>query len=313
MKRWFLKGNSRRYFRIDMPVRVFIAPSSPIKDREIFATGIDYFPPVIKLLLEKQKYDTLYWVDRIQDQKELISELFSEIINCIEFFGQGAEKISRGLSPKYDASYWLSIQEKTHGFTKINALHKSSPKTYQYFKHIEEKYLVFLKAMTRSIAKSTPQHFEAEPEMPYAFKIEEILDTFKKNQFANIPLVQAIASLCAYMDTYLNAYRQINDDNSLRLYPDQWKEAQANVSASGLAMLFTKRFREFEKVDVFFFFPKEERILQFDGTVVDIRSINNAYKERIAVNFDFPNGQEQDFLQTKIQEFELNEAVDYLL
>ncbi|MDX1795577.1 MAG: PilZ domain-containing protein [Hydrogenovibrio sp.] len=311
MKRWFLKGNSRRYFRIDMPARVFIAPSSPIKDREIFATGIDYFPPVIKLLLEKQKYDTLYWVDRIQDQKERISDLFQEVMGCIEFFGQGAEKISRGINPKYDAAYWLSVHQQTHGFTKSKILEKSSPKTYQYFNHIEEKYLVFLKAMIRSIDKSTPQHFEAEPEMPYAFKIEEILDTFNQEKFAHIPLVQAIVSLCAYMDTYLNAYRQINDDNLLRLYPDQWPEVQANVSASGLAMLFTKRFREFEKVDIFIFFPTEERILQFDGTVVDIRSINDAFKERIAVNFDFPNGEDQDFLQRKIQEFELNEAAAY--
>ena len=29
------KGNGRRFHRVDMPVRYFITPSSPIKDREI--------------------------------------------------------------------------------------------------------------------------------------------------------------------------------------------------------------------------------------------------------------------------------------
>ncbi|MBD3821568.1 MAG: PilZ domain-containing protein [Thiotrichales bacterium] len=311
MKTWFLKQNSRRYFRIDMPVRVFIAPSSPIKDREIFATGIDYFPPTIKSLIAQQKRDTLYWLDRVQDQKVLITELFTEVIACIEFFGQGAEKISRGINPRLDPAYWLSVNQQKQGFTKVNALKDSSPKTYTYFKHIEEKYLRFLSAMVNSIDKSSDQHFEADPNLPYAFKIDEILDHFQKEQFEKIPLVQAIVALCGLMDTYMEAYRQINDDNIMRLFPDQWRAVKGNVSACGLAMLFTKRFKEFERVDIFFFFPEEKRVLQFDGTVVDIRSINDQFKERIAVNFDFPNGRDQDFLQHKIQEFELDECLNY--
>ncbi len=38
------------------------------------------------------------------------------------------------------------------------------------------------------------------------------------------------------MDTYLEAYRQINDDNVMRQYPQEWRLQQANVSASGLAV-----------------------------------------------------------------------------
>ncbi|WP_024850418.1 PilZ domain-containing protein [Hydrogenovibrio kuenenii] len=311
MKTWFLKHNSRRYFRLDMPVRVFIAPSSPIKDREIYATGIDYFPPTIKKLIAQQKRDTLYWLERVQDQKVLVTELFMEVIACIEFFGQSSEKMSKGINPRLDPPTWLSLEQRKLGFTKINALKDSSPKTYTYFKHIEAKYLVFLKAMVNSIENSTDQHFEAEQHLPYNFKIDEILEHFQKEQFEKIPLVQSIAALCGFMGTYLEAYRQMNDDNVLRTFPEQWPSVQGNISACGLAMLFTKRFKDFERVDVFFYFPEEKRTLKFDGTVVDIRSINDQYKERIAVNFDFPNGKDQDFLQHKIQQFELDECLSY--
>lgn len=313
MNRWFLKGNSRRYFRIQMPVRVFVAPSSPIKDREIFASGVDYFPPVVESLLVKQRHDTFYWIDRIQDQKELLTELFKEMIESIEFFGKAAEQMSKGISPRTDPTYWMNLNNQLRGFDKIGAIEPAAPKTYKYFKLIEEKYLVFINAMTKSINESTPHHFEADPNIPYAFKIEEILETFKHEKFLKIPLVQSILSLSNFMDTYLEAYRQLNDDNVMRLYPDNWKSVHANVSASGLAMMFRKRFDTFQRVDVFFYFPENDRVLQFEGSIVDIRSVEETHMERIAINFEFPDGRSQDFLQYKIQEFELDECNSYQL
>lgn len=294
-----------------MPMRVFITPTSPIKDREIFATGVDYFPPVVKMLIEERRRDTHYWMSRIQDQKDLINAIFKEIIESVEFFGKAAEEMSKGISPKNDVGYWMKLNQQLRGFESLQTIEKSAPKTHQYLKLLEEKYLVFIRALTSSVKESTPQHFEADPNLPFAFKIEEILESFKQEKFSKIPLVQSILNLCYFMDIYLNAYRQINDDNALRLYPDNWRSADANISASGLAMKFTKRFNTFERVDVFFYFPENARVLKFEGSIVDIRSLEDEHVERIAINFEFPDGREQDFLQYKIQEFELNECVGF--
>ena len=311
MSLWFLKGNSRRYFRIQMPIRVFVAPASPIKDREIYATGVDYFPPIIQSLIEKQRNETFYWIDRIQDHKELLTELFREVIESVELFGKAAEQMSKGINPRNDPAYWMNLSKQTRGFEKIDALQSAAPKTHKYFKLIEEKYLVFINAMTKSVQESTPYHFEADPNIPFAFKIEEILEDFKKEKFSKIPLVQSLLSLSSFMDTYLEAYRQINDDNVMRLHPEKWRSVNVNISASGLAMMFRKRFDTFQRVDVFFYFPENNRVLQFEGSIVDIRSIEDTHSERIAINFEFPEGREQDFLQFKIQEFELDECTDF--
>jgi len=57
MNQWFRKGNSRRFHRIDMPIKFFIVPSSPIKDREIYATGANYFPSSFHAKIAGQKLE----------------------------------------------------------------------------------------------------------------------------------------------------------------------------------------------------------------------------------------------------------------
>lgn len=309
MNRWFHKGNSRRFYRLDMPLKVFVAPASPIRDRDIFATGIDYFPPTVKQLIELQKNDAFYWIDRIQDQKVLITNLFEEILQTIEFFGRCAEAVSKGINPKLDPSYWITIKQHQQGFTTIEPLRETAPKTYRYFKLIEEKYLYFLNSLTDSIDKSNPALFAAKRSLSYGFKIDEILEQFKSEKFKKIPLIQAILSLASFMDTYIEAYRQINDDNILRDFPEEWQQQNANVSASGLALILSKRFKPFEKVDVFIFIPIRNVVCIFSGSVVDIRTLDNQYKERVAFNFEFPDSKNQNLLQNEIQRFEIEECM----
>lgn len=310
MNRWFHKGNSRRFYRLDMPLKVFVAPASPIRDRDIFATGIDYFPPTVKQLIELQKNNAFYWIDRIQDQKVLMTNLFEETINTVEFFGRCAEAVSKGINPKLDPSYWITIKQHQQGFTTIEPLRETAPKTYRYFKLIEEKYLYFLNSLTESIDKSSPTLFAAKRSLSYGFKIDEILEQFKSEKFKKIPLIQAILSLASFMDTYIEAYRQINDDNILRDFPEEWQQQNANVSASGLALILSKRFKPFEKVDVFIFIPHRNAVCSFSGSVIDIRTLDNQYKERVAFNFEFPDSKNQNLLQNEIQRFEIEECME---
>ncbi len=309
MNRWFHKGNSRRFFRMDMPLKVFVSPASPIRDRDIFATGIDYFPPTIKQLMELQKNDTFYWIDRIQDQKVIMTTLFEETINTIEFFGRCAEAVSKGINPKLDPNYWITIKQHQQGFTTIEPLRETAPKTYRYFKLIEEKYLYFLNALIESIDKSSPTLFASKRGLSYGFKIDEILEQFKAAKFQKIPLIQAILSLASYLETYIEAYRQINDDNILRDFPEDWKQQTVNISASGLALIMSKRFKPFEKVDVFILIPIRNVVSYFSGTVVDIRTLESQHKERVAINFEFPDSKNQSLLQNEIQRYEIEESM----
>lgn len=310
MNRWFQKGNARRWYRIDMPVRAFILPRSSIRDREIFATGVDYFPPAITQSISDKIYKTKMWISKIQEQKEVVTLLFEEVMEFIEFFSYCTKLISEGRNPKNEMEYWLKLSHHQKGFQTIEALKASSPRTHEYFKLIEEKYLVFLNSLVRSVEKSTPTHFEVDASLPYGFKIDEIISKFEAPKFEKIPLIQALSNLSVLMDVYMGIYRKITDDNYLKQFPEQWKTQIANVSASGLGIMMEKRFKFQDRVDVYFYFPENNKVLHFEASIIDIRTMESSYQERIALNFEFPDGKTQSYLQSEIEKFEIKECME---
>ncbi|WP_040727683.1 PilZ domain-containing protein [Thiomicrorhabdus sp. Kp2] len=313
MNKWFRKGNGRRFHRVDMPLRYYIVPSSPIKDREIYATGANYFPQPLVDMIETRKYDTIRSVEKIKEQSALITEIFNDVIADIEFLGECTKSISNGISPKNNVSYWLKINDKLKGFSSINRIEASSPKTFQYLSLIEEKYLSYLQRLTNSINESTPEHFMVEGVLPIGYKLDEMMSVFEQEKFAKIPLIQAILNLSKFLEAYLDVYRQINDDNYLKQFPQEWPQQIANVSASGLAILLPKRFELYSRVDVYLYFEANDKVINFDGSVVDLRADNEKHRERIAINFEFPNGNDQNFIQQEIQKQEVKECMKFAL
>jgi len=313
MNKWFRKGNGRRFHRVNMPVRYFIVPSSPIKDREIYATGADYFPQPLVNMIETRKYDTIRSVEKIKEQSALVKQIFNDVIEDIEFLGESAKSISTGISPKNDLTYWLKIKEKLKGFSSIHQMAASSPKTFQYLSLIEEKYLSYLQRLVNSINGSTPEHFYVEGLLPIGYKLDEMMSVFENKKFEKIPLVQAILHLSEFLEAYLDVYRQINDDNYIKQFPENWPTQVANVSASGLALLLPKRFDLYSRVDVYLYFEHADKILSFDGSVVDLRADDKEHKQRVAINFEFPNGNDQNFIQQEIQKQEVKECMKFAL
>lgn len=313
MSRWFQKGNARRFYRINMPLRVFLMPHSPIRDRDIYATGTDYFPPSIMQRIQIERKETLSWVSHIQEHQVILSKLISEIIEFIEFFGHCTELLSNGKSPQNETTYWLTLTQYKNGFQSIEPLRTSAPKTYHYFKSIEEKYLIFLNSLINIIEKSTPNNFVASKDLGYGYKVDEMINTFRNPKFANIPLIQSIKHLYDFMDIYLSAFQQMNNDNYLKQYPEEWPTYQANVSAGGLAVMLDKRYKQYEKLDVYIHFLQQDQVIHFEASVVSIQTLEHQKKERIALNFEFPDGKDQNFLQSEIEKYEIHECMDVKL
>lgn len=303
------KGNGRRFHRVDMPIRYFITPSSPIRDREIYATGANYFPESTLKLIETKKNLILHSIQKIQTNDLALKIIFTEIIESIDFFGNCLKDITNGKSPKSDLNYWIQLKESQKGFKHFASLEKTSPKTFQYLKSIEQKYLTYLEYLIESIEKSDPSHFFIRGRLPTGFKIDELLLTFQNPKLKKIPLIQSFLHLTEFMETYLKVFQRINDDNYLKQFPKEWPIKESNVSAGGLAVFMSKGFRLYTKVDAFLYFEPENKLLSFDGTVVGFRSVKN-FQERIAINFEFPSGHDQMFLQQEIQKHEVEECMD---
>lgn len=311
MQHWFRKGNARRFHRVDMPLRFFIIPSSPLEEREIYATGANYFPAPVQNHLETLKRDTIQSLEKIQDQKELISKIVDEIIEAIEQYGTSLRNVSTGINPKQDPLSWLDTKNRLDGFKNAKLIKESSPKTYQYFKMIEEKHLAFHRTLVDSIDQSDKDNFEVKGHLPVGFKLEETMALFKQERFSKTPLIQAILHLSEFMEAYQDIHRHINDDNYLQHFPQEWPQKTVNISASGIALLMKKMFNDYSKVDVFLYFEDSNKTVKFDGTVVDTREDLESHTKRIAINFEFPNGNDQNFIQQEIQKQEVKECMKY--
>ncbi|VAW47305.1 hypothetical protein MNBD_GAMMA04-539 [hydrothermal vent metagenome] len=303
------KGNGRRFHRVDMPARYFITPSSPIRDREIYATGTNYFPKNTIKLIETKKNLILQSVQKIQTSDHLLKAIFSEMIEVIEFFGNCLKAITNGKSPKSDLNYWIQVKSRQEGFKQVAPLEKTSPKTFNYIKAIEQKYLIYFNRMIESIERSTPSHFFVQGKLPSAFKLDELLVNFQNPKLQKIPLIQALLHVSEFMESYLAVYQRINDDNYLKQFPKEWPFEAANISAGGIAVVMSKGFALYSRVDAYLYFEAENKLLSFDGTIVGFRSAED-YQERIAINFEFPNGHHQKFLQQEIQKHEIEECMD---
>ncbi|MDR9498022.1 MAG: PilZ domain-containing protein [Hydrogenovibrio sp.] len=313
MNRWFQKGNARRFFRIDMPVKVFVQPASPLKDPEIYANGSHYYTPALRQKLSNEKNALLKWIEHIQDKKEPLKAIFHEILAEVEFFGEISDLIAQGINPKQHSQYWLRLQKQWHGFESLNHLLPDAPKTHAYFQKIEQSFTIFYQSMQHTLQHSGPNHFETNAHLPDPLPMAAILKLFSDEKYRAVPLVRAIYHLGQYMTLHLEAFRQLNDDQIRRHSPELWPLKTANLSASGIAVPLQQSFKPFEKVDVLLYFAEDKKRLHFDGSIVNTRSMPEEGTEQVAINFELPDGDDQAYLQNAIQEFELEECLDLVL
>ncbi|WP_044411110.1 PilZ domain-containing protein [Thiomicrospira microaerophila] len=299
--------NVRRFFRINMPLRTYVTPSSPINDRDILATGANYMPASVQNQINYQRNLVNSALNKIQDSKEKVMAIFGEILEHFEFYEACLIELSKGYNPKKDPAKIFKINSHLEGIINLNRL-KSSPKTYSYLRLIEQKYLYFLQRLDEVLSHSTPDTFFAPNPIPVGFKLDEFCEKVSDPKYDKIPLMQAIVQTSHLLTLYTDIFRQLYDDHSQRQHPDQWRLEVSNVSASGLAVNLKKGLKLNERLDVLIYFKDADRLLKFDGIVVNIQSQPDTFYERVAMNFDFPNGSDQTFLLAQIQKHELQEC-----
>lgn len=301
--------NARRFFRIDMPLQTYVTSSSPIIEREIFASGANYLPVSIVQKLHQEKLQVLDSLAGIKEHKEALTEIFNEMLNQAEFFGECCQMMFKGLNPHYHLASWAKLKNLKQGFVKLKLLQDDAPKTYAYLKKIEEKFLYFVHQLMLSAEHSSADQFYAPNYLKKDFRIDQLVEAFSETQYQASPLPQSILHSAVFINTYLDVFRRMHDDHTQSQHPEDWPFEWVNISASGLAVSIKKGFRLHERVDVRVYLADAKRILKFDGVVVQIQTDTETQIERVAINFEFPDGQSQQFLQTYIQKYEINQCL----
>lgn len=306
---WFENGDARRFPRIDMPVQVSISPVKPIRDKEVFALGIDYFPPSIEKQIQKTKLDLWHWVKHIQEQREILEPVFLEVIDLIDTFGEVIKGASHGKNPAANPKEHLTLRHLQNGFLGIATLKQPAPKTFQYFDSMNKKFLVYAENLVKSLQKSTATNFALNTQFQTEYDIDKTIANFEKPKFKQVPLAQSLYYLAQYINIHLEAYNQFLKDLQPIKTPKQWQPEQASISACGMAIYVPKRYPLNTKVETNFYFSETDEVLRLKATVVRCSSVQKQQHECNALDFDFPTSSDQSLIQRQLEQFQITRCL----
>jgi len=290
-----------------MPVGVMILPKDRPLGKPLFHWGVNYFPPAVEVQIRSCRQLLKEKIQLIQEHKAFMRALFFEAIGQIEFFGLLTRSISEGENPLCRGENLQSFQSYYQGFSLLDTIQDSSPRTYELFKQIETKNIQMLQAVRYVLQKASASQVKAFP--LGTFQIDVTIEPFRTAKYADVPLAQALVQLVNFQNLHLQAWQEMMLDLQWQTPPQKWPEQMVNVSTGGIAVRLPKRFPKLAHVYTKLYFPRIG-VLEFEGSVVMQKSIPTEGKERIAVNFDFPTQDQQIALRTQMELFELQKAVE---
>lgn len=313
MAYWFERKEHRRFRRIDMSVKLFVTPSDPINDFEIFALGIDYFPKSVSSKINDHHKKLISWISHIQEQKDILEPVFKQVIMISELLGEAVRQVSEGRNPLLNEEFKQTLMGNVKNIKRIDALEEPAPKTFQYFSEMEKKLTHFLRLLLLSLHKSTDKRYHCFKPERQDFKIDQLTKKFTQEPFSKIPLVQSIYYMNQLINDYCDAFQEMNADYYLREHPEDWQELKVNMSAGGFAAYYKKRFLPGKPLISYIFLSDEGRVMTVKTTFARFETSRVMMAEKNAFYFEFPDPQDQRFLELEIERFELEKALEHYL
>lgn len=313
MSYWFEKRELRRFRRIEMPLKLFVTPADPIKDREIFALGIDYFPKTTVTKIQRHHQKLLYWVDHIQEQKEILEPVFKQVITACELLGEAVEYISQGRNPFNDRAFASKIVHNVKAIGFIATLEEPAPKTFQFFSEIEKKITHHFKLLAMSLHKSSSVNYQSFKPENTVFKIDEMTRRFTQGKFQKIPLVQSIYYINALVEDYCSVLNELNTDYYLRDHPEDWQLQNVSLSAGGFSANYHKRYLPGKPLMTYLYLDNANRVMTVATSFARNQPNMPDLNELNAFYFDFPDPQDQRYLELQIERIQLEKVTQYCL
>jgi hypothetical protein len=83
-----------------------------------------------------------------------------------------------------------------------------------------------------------------------------------------------------------------------------------HLSACGLSMVLEKRFKPNTRCDAYFYFADKGRMLSVRAVLIRANSSMSDYREHNSFNFEFPDVQDQRFIQLEIERYEIQSSLN---
>lgn len=308
---WFLKGNSRRFFRIDTSLQFFILPKEQkIIDEDIYFNGISYVNESYEIKSLKLKSQILKEIELIKEKNDFIEEIINEIIKKTEYFIKILKQISRGHNVLSDPSYWINKNHYIRNIDLINAIKESSPRSYSVLSTLEEKLISRINSLLKNAEGSSLKEIYAEY-LEHGFTTDTLMESMRANQsLKKVPIARLFIALSDYVDNAVSIYESFNNDHLLANDHAFWPMKEVNVSACGVAIKDSRLFNKFELVYIKIYNPRTDEVLIFEGKILSSSLNKDNLMNFTAIEFIFPQSKEQLCLLSYLQLIESEKAME---
>lgn len=306
--------DSRRFFRLDLPVQCFVIPRNRIPSCDVYATSAVYVTQQRMLLAQQQLEKVKEWLQALQENTDLVKKVYLDIINRLMFFNDVMRSVEQGKEPfklnDYGRNLALAKAENSH----LEAYKENSPKSYAFFKAIENKIKIYLNEIHYMAQHSSSRELGYRHVL-YSMPTQADLNlkTLQESRFDKLPLPQFIRSLTEYVNLNLASFAELQKDYVLKRFPTQWPEMTVNLSEGGIRLELPKLMRPGEVVCVAFHCDAHTSVVGLKGTVIGSEAVAQTERYRMRINFDFPGRAEQMVIQKIMNRFEIKQSIDWML
>lgn len=308
----FTQGNSRRYYRYPIQCKFFISPELLASSNDIYCHGIDYFNRATEdniLQLKTQVMQKLHRLSRHQSIfLQIVTDIFEKfdvVMGYLRLLNRGEEIVSRKI-------YWQNQATIVSGFKGVQDLEFEAPKTYELILNIEQKFVRYTQMIQETIDHSTQTklHFSDYPEA-FVFT-PEIRNRFESRMDINkSDLVQMILSLEKLFEKGFEPFNNLATDYLLYQKHDSWIKRDLNLSACGLSFLNSRKYPNLTRADIKLSLENSYAdIIELEGKIVRSRYLRDKNLNETAIDFYFPNANDQRELLAYLHRLEVQETKD---
>lgn len=305
--------DSRRFFRLDMPVYAHIMPRNRIPGCDFYATPAVYLTKQRQALAEAKLVEAKGWLAKVKEDTDLASIVLKDIIKRIEFFNNVMQGVQSGHAPfkleDYGRNLNLAKAENAH----LETYRESSPKSYAFFKGIENKIKTYLNEV-HYMAQNSDSREVKYRQLLYATptQADQNLTILKNTKFDGLPLPQFIRTLTEYVNINLGSFLAFQQDSVLKRYPTQWELITVNLSEGGVRVEQSKLMKPGEQVCVAFHTDSYSSVIGVKGSVVACDPVEKTARYCLRINFDFPDRSQQMLIQKIMNQFEISQCAEWI-
>lgn len=302
--------DSRRFFRLDIPLNCWIMPRERIPGCEIYATPAIYVTDQRLKYAEQKQQQAKMWLDKVTEQTELARVLYQDFSKRLAFFSHVMKAVQQGRPPFCLDDYQRNLMLVKASNDHLESYKANSPKTYAFFKALENKIKLFFNEIHYMAHHSDSRELRYK-HLLFATPTQADLNlkTLSQPKFDDLPLPNFIRCMTEYLNIKLDSFVQFQKDGVLKRFPTQWTQEVVNLSEGGVRLEQNKMFKIGENVCVAFYHEYAPSILALKGTVVGTQPIAQSDRYQVRINFDFPDRAQQIMIQQimNLQEIQLSE------